>query len=115
MKENVAGLDLMFILTLVCVIISATPSEAEIWAMLVAGSYGYENYRHQADVCRAYQILHANGIPDERIVVMMADDIAYKWAVSWVYVTNVTHKTHIHNVYWLFSISSLIIKSNYIE
>ena len=30
----------------------------------------------KADVCHAYQILHRNGIPDERIVVMMYDDIA---------------------------------------
>ena len=31
----------------------------------------------QADVCHAYQILHKHGIPDENIVVMMYDDIAY--------------------------------------
>ncbi|XP_060560340.1 legumain-like [Ruditapes philippinarum] len=30
----------------------------------------------QADICHAYQILHSHGIPDERIVVMMYDDIA---------------------------------------
>ncbi|KAL8169025.1 UNVERIFIED_CONTAM: hypothetical protein K2H54_032098 [Gekko kuhli] len=30
-----------------------------------------------ADVCHAYQIVHRNGIPDEQIVVMMYDDIAY--------------------------------------
>ncbi|VVA38348.1 PREDICTED: vacuolar-processing enzyme, partial [Prunus dulcis] len=27
------------------------------WAVLVAGSSGYGNYRHQADVCHAYQLL----------------------------------------------------------
>jgi len=31
----------------------------------------------QADVCHAYQILRANGVPDDHIVVMMTDDIAY--------------------------------------
>lgn len=46
------------------------------WVMLVAGSKTWENYRHQADVCHAYQIVHQNGIPDEQIVVMMYDDIA---------------------------------------
>ena len=46
------------------------------WAVLISGSNGYSNYRHQADVCHAYQILHKHGIPDERIVVMMYDDIA---------------------------------------
>jgi len=49
----------------------------KIWALLVAGSNEYFNYRHQADVCHAYQILHRNGIPDENIIVMMYDDIAY--------------------------------------
>jgi legumain len=46
------------------------------WALLVAGSNYYSNYRHQSDICHAYQILHAHGIPDENIVVMMYDDIA---------------------------------------
>ena len=27
------------------------------WAVLIAGSSGYGNYRHQADVCHAYQIM----------------------------------------------------------
>ncbi|CAG5119513.1 unnamed protein product [Candidula unifasciata] len=46
------------------------------WALLIAGSAGYDNYRHQADICHAYQIVHKAGIPDEQIVVMMYDDIA---------------------------------------
>ena len=46
------------------------------WAVLVAGSNGWYNYRHQSDVCHAYQILHKNGIPDSNIIVMMYDDIA---------------------------------------
>lgn len=51
-------------------------SEGKHWALLVAGSNNWYNYRHQADTCHAYQILHKNGIPDENIVVMMYDDIA---------------------------------------
>ncbi|XP_026063507.1 legumain [Carassius auratus] len=47
------------------------------WVMLVAGSMTWKNYRHQADVCHAYQIVHHNGIPDDQIVLMMYDDIAY--------------------------------------
>ncbi|KAM0908367.1 hypothetical protein ACQ4PT_015520 [Festuca glaucescens] len=46
------------------------------WAVLVAGSSGYENYRHQADVCHAYQILKKGGLKEENIVVFMYDDIA---------------------------------------
>ncbi|KAI4311337.1 hypothetical protein MLD38_036242 [Melastoma candidum] len=46
------------------------------WAVLVAGSSGYWNFRHQADVCHAYQILKKNGLKDENIIVFMYDDIA---------------------------------------
>ncbi|XP_066463625.1 legumain [Eleutherodactylus coqui] len=46
------------------------------WVILVAGSNGWYNYRHQADLCHAYQIVKNNGVPDEQIVVMMYDDIA---------------------------------------
>ncbi|KNA12703.1 hypothetical protein SOVF_123500 [Spinacia oleracea] len=46
------------------------------WALLVAGSQGFGNYRHQADVCHAYQILKRGGLKEENIVVFMYDDIA---------------------------------------
>lgn len=51
-------------------------AEPKHWALLVAGSNGFYNYRHQADICHAYHLLRNHGIPDERIVVMMYDDIA---------------------------------------
>ncbi|PON53815.1 Peptidase C13, legumain [Parasponia andersonii] len=46
------------------------------WAVLVAGSSGYGNYRHQADACHAYQLLRKGGLKEENIVVFMYDDIA---------------------------------------
>ncbi|XP_048132966.1 vacuolar-processing enzyme-like isoform X2 [Rhodamnia argentea] len=46
------------------------------WAVLIAGSNGYWNYRHQADVCHAYQLLKKGGLKDENIIVFMYDDIA---------------------------------------
>merc|ERR1712002_1065530 len=51
--------------------------DGSLWVVLVAGSNGWWNYRHQADVCHAYQIVHAHGVPDDHIIVMMYDDIAY--------------------------------------
>merc|ERR1712002_953473 len=54
-----------------------TPEDGSLWVVLVAGSNGWYNYRHQADVCHAYQIVHAHGVPDDHIIVMMYDDIAY--------------------------------------
>ncbi|XP_008797891.1 vacuolar-processing enzyme [Phoenix dactylifera] len=47
------------------------------WAVLIAGSSGYGNYRHQADVCHAYQIMKKGGLKDENIIVFMYDDIAH--------------------------------------
>ncbi|CAN6968370.1 unnamed protein product [Brassica oleracea var. botrytis] len=52
-------------------------AEGTRWAVLVAGSKEYENYRHQADICHAYQILRKGGLKDENIIVLMYDDIAY--------------------------------------
>ena len=51
--------------------------QGQLWAVLVAGSRGWDNYRHQADVCHAYQVLHGHGVPEDNIIVMMYDDIAY--------------------------------------
>lgn len=50
---------------------------ASIWALLVAGSNEYYNYRHQADVCHAFHVLKEHGIPESNIIVMMYDDIAH--------------------------------------
>ncbi|CAO2818029.1 unnamed protein product [Amaranthus hypochondriacus] len=51
--------------------------EGTKWAVLIAGSQGFGNYRHQADICHAYQILKRGGLKDENIIVFMYDDIAY--------------------------------------
>uniref|UniRef100_A0A023GN93 legumain n=1 Tax=Amblyomma triste TaxID=251400 RepID=A0A023GN93_AMBTT len=64
------------LLSLTSALAHAHSDEPKLWALLVAGSNGYFNYRHQADICHAYHVLHNHGIPDERIVVMMYDDIA---------------------------------------
>ena len=50
---------------------------ATIWAVLVAGSNEYYNYRHQADICHAFHVLKDHGIPESNIIVMMYDDIAH--------------------------------------
>ena len=51
--------------------------ETNVWVVFAAGSKGYSNYRHQADICHGYQVAHGLGIPDERIIMFMYDDIAY--------------------------------------
>jgi len=51
-------------------------TQAAEWAVLVAGSNGYYNYRHQADVAHAYQVVKSKGIPESNIITMAYDDIA---------------------------------------
>jgi len=58
--------------TLTC----ASSQNSSNWAVLVAGSNGYYNYRHQADIAHSYQILHKlGGFPKENIIVMMYNDV----------------------------------------
>ncbi|CAG2175142.1 unnamed protein product, partial [Oppiella nova] len=49
------------------------------WVVLCAGWKGYQGggYSIQANVYHAYQVIHAQGIPDENIIVMHYDDLAY--------------------------------------
>ncbi|OQR87248.1 vacuolar-processing enzyme [Achlya hypogyna] len=54
----------------------ATTVVADHWAVIVAGSTGFWNYRHQADACHAYQVVRRHGIPESNIVLMMYDDVA---------------------------------------
>ena len=53
------------------------PALHEKWALLVAGSSGWNNYRHQADVYYMYQLLRSYGYDDDHIVLIAEDDIAY--------------------------------------
>ncbi|MCH1932685.1 C13 family peptidase, partial [Shewanella sp. A25] len=48
----------------------------DTWVVLVAGSNGWYNNRHQADICHAYHILIQKGVKKERIITMLFDDIA---------------------------------------
>jgi legumain len=46
------------------------------WAVIVAGSNTYGNYRHQADACHAYHVARDKGIAEDHIILMAYDDIA---------------------------------------
>lgn len=47
------------------------------WALLVAASDGWENYRHQADVMGQYRRLREGGLPADHIIVVAAGDLAH--------------------------------------
>lgn len=46
-------------------------------AVLICGSEGWYNYRHQADLLHVYQTLKENNYSDDNIILIMRDDIAY--------------------------------------
>ena len=64
----------MKVVILLTLLVALTASEK--WAVLIAGSNTYSNYRHQADVFHSYQSLINNGFDPEKIIVMAYDDIA---------------------------------------
>ncbi len=43
----------------------------------MAGSHTWSNYRHQADVYHAYQVLIKGGFNPDRIITLAYDDIAH--------------------------------------
>jgi len=55
---------------------NATDPLENIWAVLIAGSNGWYNYRHQSDVSHSYHLLLQHGVLPEKIIVLMYDDIA---------------------------------------
>lgn len=57
-------------------LVAHTCVSAEHWAVIVAGSRGYGNYRHQSDACHAYHVVRRHGIPEENVILMMYDDVA---------------------------------------
>ncbi|CAG2175824.1 unnamed protein product, partial [Oppiella nova] len=74
-------MKVLLLLSVFCLYVNSLPVNdnefsGKKWVVLVAGSKGWENYRHQSDIYHAYQIMHANGIPDENIIVFHYDDIA---------------------------------------
>lgn len=52
------------------------PELKDNYAVLVAASEGWKNYRHQADVLGMYHYLKTRGYDDDHIILIMADDIA---------------------------------------
>lgn len=62
--------------TFTAALVASFVAAEDNFAVLVAGSNGYWNYRHQSDIHHAYNIMIKNGIPKENIIVFAFDDIA---------------------------------------
>ena len=54
----------------------AYPTMTDQYAVLVQGSDGYINYRHQADVLSVYQALRRGGFPDDHIILIIDASMA---------------------------------------
>ena len=52
------------------------PALTDQYAVLVQGSTGFVNYRHQADVLSVYQALRRGGFPDDHIILIIDGGIA---------------------------------------
>ena len=52
------------------------PELKDRWALLIAASKGWKNYRFQSDVLAMYQLLRLHGYDDDHIVLIMEDDLA---------------------------------------
>ena len=78
--------------------VTAKTDVSDHWAVIIAGSNSYTNYRHQADACHAYQIVKAKGIPEDQIIMMSYDDAADSPSVSYrllhLYTSNARMVSH---------------------
>lgn len=61
--------------TLLAIGCLATVAWGAQYAVLVAGSNGYWNYRHQADVCHAYHVLISHGFDPANIILFSYNDV----------------------------------------
>ena len=52
------------------------PALDDRWALLIAASKGWANYRFQADIFAMYHILRQHGYQDDHIVLICEDDVA---------------------------------------
>jgi len=55
-------------------IYTAPAGKTNFEAVVVGPSRGWTNYRHEADALTVYDMLRANGVPDDHIILMVYDD-----------------------------------------
>lgn len=68
------------------------------WVVLVATSKYWLNYRHSANIMSIYRSVKRLGVPDSRIILMIADDHACSPKNPWK-ATVFNNESHAINVY----------------
>lgn len=78
MNRGIFSILIVSILSISSILAANLKSEVQQshYAVLVAGSNSFWNYRHQADIFHAYHILIQNGMSPDNIIVMAYDDVA---------------------------------------
>lgn len=80
LKFSLKGLMILLLIFLSHSVAHSTSSETTMhtnnWAVLVCTSRFWFNYRHMANTLSLYRTVKRLGIPDERIILMLADDMA---------------------------------------
>ncbi|KAL0005459.1 hypothetical protein SO802_013020 [Lithocarpus litseifolius] len=77
--SKITALSFLFLLLLGfsnCESQTETTMHTNNWAVLVCTSRFWFNYRHMANTLSLYRTVKRLGIPDERIILMLADDMA---------------------------------------
>lgn len=59
------------------------PERDDCWALIVATSTSWNNYRHQADAFAMYQTLRRQGMDDDHILLIVSDGYAYNNQNIW--------------------------------
>ena len=60
-------------------IVSYKPAanKTDFQAVILGPSRGWMNYRHQSDALAVYTLLRENGVPDNKIILMLYDDVPF--------------------------------------
>lgn len=69
------------LLLLAVLALASVSVRADNYAVIVAGSNTYGNYRHQADVCHAYKLLRKYGVPEANIITVSNHTAQYNTAM----------------------------------
>ncbi|KAI6239886.1 Legumain [Aphelenchoides fujianensis] len=54
-----------------------TMRAADTWVVIVSGGSGFYNYALQSNAYHAYGVIRGHGVPQERVIMMAVDDLAF--------------------------------------
>lgn len=65
---------MLFFLTVIFYTFLVIIKSSDSWAVIVDTSVFWHNYRHEINALSIYHLLKDSGIPDNRIILMIAED-----------------------------------------